>query len=208
MDRMDRRTKLIVAGCILALLAGVTAAVAGRANAAVKPADFKAYPVPCKQCHYTADHRETVDYTATRSTGTGNGGAGGWRQQRWEMLTGFTSFRISKVGRTHVVSGEWLGQDEYGPHAFNQVAFYVRRATPAGSKPVPPRIVGGKIQDPLRVTKVHWFPRFAVSGRVNVSKENGETLQGLEGVFVADNRGTPLVTVVRPDDVPFAGRVQ
>lgn len=201
---MDRRIRLIVAAAAVLALVGVSWVAVDQADAAA----LKPYPVPCKQCHYVADHRETVDYTVTPGTGSGNGGVGGWAQPRprWEMLNGFTGFRISKVGRVHVVSGEWFGQNEYGPHAFNQVVFYVRKATQPGKAPVRPTIVGGKVQDPTRVTAVTYFPRFATSGRVNVSRQNGETLQGLEGVFIADNRGTHLVTVVTPNDVPFAKR--
>jgi hypothetical protein len=206
---------VLAAGVVADHATATTDKPATHKPAAVSTQALERYPVPCKGCRYIADHREEVEHTVTTPGESRNGGAGGWQSaQQWEMLNGFAEFTISKAGRTHVNSLSWSGQDEYGAHAFNRVWAYVRKATAPGGAPVRPQIVGGKPEDPTRVTRIVEFPRFSPDGATKFTRKVGapnfvgERLGGLEVVIVADNRGTPLFTVVDPRDVPpgFATR--
>jgi hypothetical protein len=193
---MDRRTKLIVAGCVLALLAGVTAAVAGRADAAVKPATqgsagFKSYPIPkqCqgRQCVYVADDRCEIDDPDYPLNGV--------TIDAYRMLVGYPEFVINKRGQVHVKSFEYLGYNELGEHHFDRVAVHVR-------------IPGTKLHRSQRVTPIYWFLPGGVKNGKSIGADNGWTVRGLEVVFDAYDRGKHCRVVVSPWDVAWAHRGQ
>jgi hypothetical protein len=124
MDRMDRRTKLIVAGCILALLAGVTVAAAGRADAAVKPAK----PLPCKSCTYW-----TTDLASKEVDGM------------TVVIRGFAEHVVYADGRDHIRNIAWSGETDFGPLAFDAVHAKLRI-----HKNGPPASEGTWVWDPAQ----------------------------------------------------------